>query len=135
DQPERDREHRGECLRDQKHLAAVEPIDDRTAPQAEQQHWKEPERERTTDGDTPFLWAPDEPRLRHRLPPRPHVGDAAAGEVEAVVVRVERTEHSPGAGYRADPILRWFVGRQHGPTTLVPRGSRPSEFSATDQAP
>ena len=94
DEPQRDREHRGERLGDQQDSAAVESIRDRAAPQAEQQHRKEPERERRTDRDAVAGEVADEPGLGHRLHPPTDVRHEIAGEIQPVVVGVERPERA-----------------------------------------
>jgi hypothetical protein len=89
DEPQRDRERRGQRLGDDEHLAAVEPVGDRAAPESEEQHREEPERERRADRDALAGELQHEPRFGHRLHPRPDVRHEVAREVEAVVVAVE----------------------------------------------
>ena len=92
DEPQRDREDRGHRLRDEQHRAPVVAVDDGAAPQAEQQHRQEAERERGADGGAAVGQRQDEPGLGHVLHPRPGVRDELAREEQPVVVRVERAE-------------------------------------------
>ncbi len=89
DEPKRDRERGGQRLGDDEHLAPVEPVGDRSAPQSEQQHGKESEGECRAHRDSLAGELQDEPRLGHGLHPRPDVRHEIAREIQAVVVAVE----------------------------------------------
>ncbi len=95
DQPQHDREHRRQRLRDEQHAAAIEAVGDHAAPQSEEQDWPEAERERRAHRRAAARDLQDEPRLGHGLHPPADVGDQVAGEEEAVVVGVERAERPP----------------------------------------
>ena len=119
DQPQDDREQRRERLRDEQHRAAVEAVGDRAAPQPEQQHREEPEREGGADRDAAVRQLEHQPGLGHRLHPAADVRDEVAGEVEAVVVRVERAERAP---YRAtDGAPRRWRGDAERRSPMRPR--------------